>query len=406
MTNFAPLNKADMDYIDYDKRYRAYGELGFPYAERVYFDWIAHEFGDISNHQKLLDIGYLLTHGYDVRNDIHNTYRNHSSVSEHDVRQTLYILLAELWGGRPEYVEQMFKYKSIDGVIDELFTAVSRYYHKPSERYNKHYLKDPLDMTEEDIRKTNPWKEVADKYVGNGFLYNEKERFVCADDREMIEAYNLTAKEEHEYKLCGPAYPWYGNPLTAKVIVLSLNPGYVERESVIGKILMHLPAGLVEGYAIHLRSMLTFDCYSFLPDDIGKPNVTYRDLANLHQSWYWIDRLEKAFVNNDTALTIDDVLDRFAVVEYVGYSSEKYKPFKGGAILPSQYYTKQLIQYILHNNPDTVFIVPRNVQTWKNFLGSVWTDDRFIVSKDYLGQRFTKEILGEDYERVIAAFKS
>ena len=261
-------------------------------------------------------------------------------------------------------------------------------------------------MTEEDIRKTNPWKAVADQYVGNSFLYNETEEYVCKDDKEMIETFNRTAKQEHKYRLKVPAYPWYGNPLEAKVIVLSLNPGYVERESIIGKILMRLPAGLEEGYAIHLRSMLTFDCHSFLPDDIETPDVTYRDLANLHQSWYWIDRLEKAFVNNDTKLTIDNVLDRFAVIEYLGYSSKKYKAFNGSALLPSQKYTKQLIQYILHNNTDTIFIVPRNVKTWQNFLGTMWTDDRFIVSKDYLGQRFTKDILGDDYEKVIAAFKS
>lgn len=262
-------------------------------------------------------------------------------------------------------------------------------------------------MTEEDIRITNPCKAVADQYVGNGFLYNDTEEYVCKDDKEMIDTFNRTAKPEHKYCLNVPAYPWYGNPLKAKVIVLSLNPGYVERESVIGKILMHLPAGLVEGYAIHLRSMLTFDCHSFLPDDIGKPNITYRDLANLHQSWYWIDRLEKAFVNKETTgLTIDDVLNRFAVIEYIGYSSEKYKTFKGGTLLPSQKYTKQLIQYILHNNSETIFIVPRNVKTWQKFLGTMWTDDRFLVSKDYLDQRLTKDILGDNYEKVIAAFKS
>lgn len=397
-----------MEYIDYDRRYRAYGELGFPHAERVYFDWIAHEFGYISNHQKLLDIGYLLMQGYDIRADIHNTYLNHPSVSKNDVRYSIYILLAELWGGRTEYVEQMFRNKSLDGLIDELFTAVARYYHKPTDNYQPHYLKDPLDMTEEDIRRTNPWKAVADQYVGNGFLYNETEEYVCKDDKEMIETFNRTAKQEHKFCLKVPAYPWYGNPLEAKVIVLSLNPGYVERESIIGKILMRLPAGLVEGYAIHLRSMLTFDCHSFLPDDIGKPDVTYRDLANLHQSWYWIGRLEKAFVNDDTKLTIDNVLDRFAVIEYLGYSSKKYKAFNGSALLPSQKYTKQLIQYILHNNTDTIFIVSRNVKTWQNFLGLIWTNnsERFIVSKDYLGQRFTKDILGDDYEKVIAAFKS
>lgn len=102
------------------------------------------------------------------------------------------------------------------------------------------------------------------------------------------------------------------------------------------------------------------------------------------------------------------MLDCFAVIEYLGYSSEKHKAFKGGTLLPSQKYTKQLIQYILHNNPETIFIVPRNVKTWQNFLGTMWTNnsDRFIVSKDYLGQRFTKDILGDDYEKVIAALKS
>lgn len=89
-----------MEYMDYDRLYRTYGELGLPHAERVYFDWIAHEFGDISNHQKLLDIGYLLTQGYDIRTDIHNTYLNHLSVSKDNVRYSIYILLAELWGGR------------------------------------------------------------------------------------------------------------------------------------------------------------------------------------------------------------------------------------------------------------------------------------------------------------------
>lgn len=397
-----------MGFIDYNRRYRIGGELCLPHAERVYFDWIADEFGDISNHQKLLDIGYLLLQGYDVRADIQSTYLNHKSVSKDNVRYSICILLAELWGGRPEYVEQMFRYKSLDNLIDGLFTAVARYYHKPTDSRHPHYLKDPLDMTREDIRRTNPWKAVADLYVGNGFLYNETGEYVCKDDKEMIETFNRTAKKEHQYCLKVPAYPWYGNPLEAKVIVLSLNPGYVERESVIGKILMRLPAGLVEGYAIHLRSMLTFDCHSFLPDDYGKPNVTYRDLANLHQSWYWIDRLEKAFVSDKTGLKTDDVLKRFAVIEYMGYSSEKYKAFKGGALLPSQVYVKQLIQYILQNNSDTVFIVSRNVKTWQNFLGTMWTDnsDRFIVAKDYLGQRFTKDILGNDYDKVIAAFKS
>lgn len=396
-----------MGYTDYDRIYRDYGELGFPHAERTYFDYLGTEFSYNTIEQKLLDIGYLLLHDYDVRSDIHHTYSDaHPSVSQNDVRQTIYILLAELWRGKPEYVEQMFRYKSMDGLIDELFTAVLRYYHLPINHYQPHYLKDPLDMTETELRNCNPWREVADLSAGNDFLLSDKHNLVCSDDKEMIEAFNATAKPEHRYHLNVPAYPWYGNPLTAKVIVLSLNPGYSERESKIAALYKMLPQGFVEGYAIHLRSMLTFDCHSFLPEDFGPHGVTIRDLANIHQSHYWQDRLTSAFVNKDTGLTFEQINDRFAVIQFIGYSSKKYAPFKRGQLLPSQNYTKQLIQFILHNNPDTIFIVPRAVKNWKSLLGSMWDDNRFFVSSLPISQRFSADTLGEEaFSKIIEAFK-
>lgn len=261
-------------------------------------------------------------------------------------------------------------------------------------------------MTETELRDCNPWREVADLSAGNDFLLSDKHNLVCSGDKELIEAFNATAKPEHEYHLNVPAYPWYGNPLIAKVIVLSLNPGYSERESKIAALYKMLPQGLVESYAVHLRSMLTFDCYSFLPEDFGPHGVTTRDLANIHQSYYWLDRLTSAFVNKDTGLSFEQINDRFAVVQYVGYSSKKYAPFKRGQLLPSQNYTKQLIQFILHNNPDTVFIVPRAVKNWKYLLGSMWDDKRFFISNLPISQRFSADTLGEEaYSKTIEAFK-
>ena len=395
-----------MSSIDYDRLYRAYGELRFPHTERTYFDHIGTEFSDNSIRQKLLDIGYLLWHGYDVRSDIHRTYSDaHPSVSQNCVRQTIYILLAELWGGRPEYVEEMFRTKGMDNLIDELFTAILRYYHLPINNNQQHYLKDPIEMTEAELRECNPWREVADLSVGNDFLLSDKHNLVCSDDKEVVESFNATAKPEHRYHLNVPAYPWYGNPLTAKVIVLSLNPGYNERQSKIAALFKMLPQGLVEGYAIHLRSMLTFECNSFLPKIFGSNGVTARDLANIHQSYYWHDRLTKAFVNDNTGLSFEQINDRFAIVQYVGYSSSKYAPFKRGQLLPSQNYTKQLIQYILHNNPDTVFIVPRSEKKWRALLGTLWDDSRFFVSDLPRGQWFSPETLGDDaYAKIIEAF--
>ncbi|MDE5809846.1 MAG: hypothetical protein K2M25_01555 [Muribaculaceae bacterium] len=263
-------------------------------------------------------------------------------------------------------------------------------------------------MTEKELRCDNPWIDVAKQYEGSEFLYSKSKEFVCDSDKGIIEDFNKSAKKENKYKLNVPAYPWYGNPLKANVIVLSLNPGYIEKESVIAKVIQYIPEEYTKGYTEHLRKILTLDCEEFLPPKLGADNMTYRDLANLHQSWYWEDRLIKAFVNEETGPKFEDVNKKFAVIQYIGYSSEKYATLKKGIKLPSQEFTRQLIEYILKNNPNAIFIVARNKGMWSNFLGSLWGEykERFIESKDYLGQRFTKNILGNDaYEKVINAFK-
>ena len=271
----------------------------------------------------------------------------------------------------------------------------------------------PKNLTEEELKIRNPWRNVAEKYEGSKFLYSDTIDFVCDSDKEIIEEFNKRkkkdGKEEYEYKLSVPAYPWYGNPLKANVIVLSLNPGYVEKESVIAKVIQHIPERYTEGYTEHLRKMLTLECGEFLPPKMGAKGMTYRDLANLHQSWYWEDRLTNAFVNDDTGLNFDDVNKKFAVIQYVGYSSKKYAPFKKGTLLESQKFTRQLIEYILRNNQNAVFIVARNIKMWNEFIGSIWEEnkERFIESKDYLGQRFTRNILGDDaFDKVVEAFKN
>lgn len=284
-------------------------------------------------------------------------------------------------------------------------------------------------MTEQEIKNKNPWKEVAQKYKGTDFLYDYTEEFICKADRKLIEQFNAQmddASKKYEnqndikhngnvdpkdftYNLNVPVYPWYGNPLKSNVIVLSLNPGYVEKETLIAKVLQNLPLNITNGYIEHLRKMLTFEVDSFLPEPNGQNGLTSRDLANLHQSFYWEDRLTKAFVNKETNLNFEDVNSKFAIIQYIGYSSKKYKSFKKNECLPSQIYTRDLIQYILEHNKNAIFIISRQKQNWETFLKPLYeaNKDRFVESKDYLGQRFSKKILGkEKYDKVVEAFKS
>lgn len=388
-------------------QYYLYGELEFPYAERVYFDYIGTEFQYNSIQQKLLDIGYMLWHGYDVRAMIHHTYNAHQSVTEDNVSYTICILLGNLLQTEPIKLSLKYENLSTDKLIDVFFSYLISYYHMNAN--GNHFIKSTQDLTEAELKSLNPWLDVVEKYEGSKFLYSNTNNLVCDSDREIIEEFNKRIKkEEYEYKLNVPAYPWYGNPLKANVIVLSLNPGYVERESVIARVIQYLDESFTKGYTEHLRKMLTLECTEFLPQELGADGMTYRDLANLHQSWYWEDRLTNAFVN-DGGLNFDDVNKNFAVIQYIGYSSKKYAPLKYGKLLPSQLFTRQLIEYILKNNPRAIFIVARNVKVWQHFLGSLWDENknRFIVSKDYLGQRFTKKILGDAaYTKVLAALKN
>lgn len=389
-------------------QYYLYGELDFPYADRVYFDYIGTEFQYNSIQQKLLDIGYMLWHGYDVKAMIHRTYNAHQSVTEDNVRYTICILLGNLLQTEPIKLSLKYENLSTNRLIDVFFSYLISYYHmKPT---GDHFLKSPQDLTESELKSLNPWLDVVEKYEGSKFLYSKANNLVCDSDKEIIEEFNKRIKqEEYEYKLNVPPYPWYGNPLKANVIVLSLNPGYVDKESVIARVIQYIPERYAEGYTEHLRKMLTLDCREFLPQELGAKGMTYRDLANLHQSWYWEDRLTNAFVNDETGLNFDEINMNFAVIQYIGYSSKKYAPLKNGILLPSQLYTRQLIEFILKNNAQAIFIVARNVKMWQHFLGSLWDENknRFIVSKDYLGQRYTKNILGEAaFAKVIEAFKS
>lgn len=393
-----------MHYYD---RYHRLSEMSFPCTDRVYFDWLAHEYHDIPTRQKLLDIAYMLLHGYDVRDFIHNTYKSREYVYEENVRTSIFMLMAELWETNEDKVEQMYINKNLDAVIDDFFSILKRYYHVPNDIFKPHYIKDPQRMNEFELTENNPWSNVALKYKGNSFLLSDNEIFVCDEDRPMIEEFNNSVKrDEYKYKLNLPVYPWYGNPLSAKVIVLSQNPAWNEKqdEIVLEMVTENHPA--LKGFTDHLRYMLDFKCSGFLPSDESINGKSPRDLANKHMSCYWQNRLVGAFANNQIGLTIDDILDRFAIIQYVGYSSKKYKPFKKDALLPSQYYTKQLIEFILRQHPDTVFIVPRNVKRWKAFLGDLWNvfSDRFIVGIHYRSQSL-KTMSDNDKEKVIKAFK-
>lgn len=151
--------------------------------------------------------------------------------------------------------------------------------------------------------------------------------------------------------------------------------------------------------------MLTFDVDGFLPsNDHNEAEVSARDLANLHQNWYWESRLKKAFPDID----FEEINKKFAIIEYIPYSSE-LKPQDLDKELESQNFTKELIHYILEKREKTLFIVTRFQDEWISLLEDTWVneyDKRFIMPTFNRVQSLSKKVLKDDYEKVKDAFES
>ncbi len=239
-------------------------------------------------------------------------------------------------------------------------------------------------------------------------MYNDDKEYVYPGDEACIERYNSTASDKTRFILNTIPYPFQGNPLTAKVIILSLNAGYIPRVNhYFAKILQHYPQ-LAEGVMCFMRENLRLDVKRFIPEinysDEKHPN--YQDAYNMLGDWYWFDILSKW---ENEGLNSDEIFSNVALIQSVPYASEKAKDLPKGMILPSQIFIKKMIWHIA-NSTDAIFIVPRAVKKWQTILGPIWhrleQEHRIVIGKNPLNQSLTKNNLGEEqYYKIINHLK-
>ena len=389
--------------MNYERIYK----FGFPYSRRTYFDWIGTEFSYNSKEQKLLDIGYLLSTGYDVRSEIHATYQEHLSVTEENVKDTLNILIAELLGSRLETVQYKHKHWATDKIIDELFSHLLCYYHLPYDTSKPHFLKDPKNETVQDLKETNGWEKVVDEFHYNSALYDlSGKEYIYPGDADFINEFNDNHKENERFVLNTVPYPWLGNPLKAKIIILSQNPGWKEPAGRVIPLMLQREPRVAEEVMEFFRNTYRLQSNSFMPEDWNRSlGFSAREAYNAMGDWYWKKRfhfLTDAGVNEET------IYDNIALIQYIPYSSINFACLKKGVILPSQIFTLRLIDFIRLNKPETIFIVPKAVSLWREFLGNKWAmlekEGRIIthLQNTYRAQYISPNCLGQNqFERIV-----
>lgn len=231
-------------------------------------------------------------------------------------------------------------------------------------------------MTEEELLKKNPWKEVASMYMPNrnDCLYGEN-NYLCEADRVVIENYNTKATGTDEIITKIPAEPWWGNPLKARLIILSLNPGYVPEVNKTLALLMQSNDAIRFQTIAYKAKTLRLAVDSFLPvkeDDVVDAPVSCRDCINMLGDWYWVKmlrQLQEDVEKMNPMINKEEFYKQVALIEYCGYSSETAKLSLPKSEKGSYGFLKELISHI-SKKEDILFLIMRDADRWDRLLGT------------------------------------
>ena len=409
---------------------------------RDYFD-LGEEFDFASKEDKLLEIANCVYHGY----NLYDALKEHCE--EHPERDSSFCIslcqYIELVRGEQSgimvTIRHLFTLKQLCDLFKNEVISLYRFprYGKPyfasvkgyydgiikkysgkglADRKNAYGISTPLaivPITEDELREINPWygPEQFVKPIKGPVLFDENTACVLKCDEPYITEFNEQYKgTPYEYRIQKWPKPFMGNPLTAKVVLLSLNPGFKDRQKRL--LAKALDIYYCEAIKKHLHEQTDLKAVSmFCPNyKSGDLDITYLEAHTLVDN-YWYDMIEK--IRNDARIPkseeyFDPLYTRLSVIEYLGYASESYEDLAKGRILPSQHFTKLLIQYLTFNS-DKTFVVVRSEKRWRRLIGEEMWDylamnNRLILGKKARRQSLTDTGLEkEDYNRLVELLK-
>lgn len=224
----------------------------------------------------------------------------------------------------------------------------------------------------------NPWEHVAAMYDPNNLecLYGDKNNYVCLGDRKVIDDYNKKAKYVSDKIITKiPAEPWWGNPLKARLIILSLNPGYVPEVNMFLAKLMQTNEAVRRQLINYKARTLRLEVESFLPEEKTEEGcpISCKDAVNMLGDWYWVKmlrQLKKDAEKENGQINEDFFYRQVALIEYCGYSSETAKNSLPISEEGSYGFLMKLISYITKKE-DVRFLIMRDSYHWDKLLKAV-----------------------------------
>lgn len=412
---------------------------------KAYVDDYCHEFGQTDTDTKLMHLLYVADKGFDILSHIREFLDNHPEIAQDSIKQTLAYFVSHLrYPEGDRYVDDQFAManflketlcleKVLDLLMMEIRLRFSYTEDDKSVNFTQKYLRwDSLaslkkslkseelpkcmvnptgyySVSESDIVKENLWPTLVGEYMRSHW-YNENIKIVYPNpyEEQVIDEFNRNAKEDYKYVLGAPAEPWRGNPLKAKVVILSLNPGFklgvndnVQYERYRAP-LEDAMAELINTLSFQVRGLLTpQESYVKSHEEFKEKysmegsQVLCGDALNEIGDYYWYNNINRLNINHQKEY---EFFRNFAIVQYCAYTSVSFKDFPRGVVLPSQELTKKLIRYLAYEREDVVFVIMRSAAKWKELLDAdVWEkmQSRLIVNKN-MSQSLSENNLGKE----------
>ena len=422
-------------------------DMRLPLSARSYIDGYAHEFSETDAWTKIAHIAYRLKRGVNLlpyfeedierhmKDPAYQGYENTAKqsiasyiellrigesyvftteLSEHNSFPKLFQLLTEeiLYRYREEYINNDKVECNFDNVHYSYDEIASRY--KGSATAKRDFLgyistsRETLrniEVSIGDIRQKNGWSLLAESLHGyTVWSDKEEDERIYPGDAPFLHSFNNKAESKYRYVTGVPPMPFSGNLLDAKIVILMLNPGYVE--DVNKNKCMEMRQGEKEQLLCLMRKALNFQ---------GEGIYDSSDCSRVQGEHYWekaFDRLAIEAYGMPSSQLNHPIYHDIAFLQFIGYHSEKFKYSAALKHLPSTIFTNLLIKY-LATKTDKTFLVLRSETLWKESFGDeLWNkleQDGRLITKGHKGmsQKISRANFKKDngFDRLVDILK-
>lgn len=162
--------------------YGDYSETNLPKTYRVYFDPYCEEYKHYPVENKLLDLAYVITHGFDIKKAIKNILDSHPHVSQRHIQRAVWQLISAVNHSGTVWDST----NSLETVAEIFIEYLLRYYRLPLDNSIPHYLEKNFRYVREiSLYAANGW-EIASKNVNENQMYKDDNFMFYLGDEELL----------------------------------------------------------------------------------------------------------------------------------------------------------------------------------------------------------------------------